>query len=70
MTMPQIVQDIALWWTVLMWGLGSALSTALLLLGLQWAAWKLVREIYGWPTIYRALREYREKHEPRGEDTP
>lgn len=63
--LPNWVNTMAAWWTVLMWVLGAILATLLLILGVQAAAWKAYKEFVGWPTIVKAIRAYNK--EQRGE---
>lgn len=59
-------QTIAYWWVVFIVALGCILSTALLLLAVHLAAWKLVREVVGWPKLVQILREHRQKEDKHG----
>lgn len=56
-----LINNIAAWWTILMWVLGALLTTICLALGVQMAAWKLYKEVKGWPTVFKALQAYHEK---------
>jgi hypothetical protein len=43
--------------------LGSLLATCLLLLALHHVAWKLFRELFGWPKLLKILKEHRRNSE-------
>lgn len=64
--LPSWVNVVAAWWTVLMWLLGALLATFGLVLACQAAAWKIYKELHGWPTIIKAMKAYHNS----GEDAP
>ena len=61
--MSGTLTTIAGYWVVGLWVIGAMVATLALLLALKMLAWKLYREMVGWPLILKAMREYHSKNQ-------
>jgi len=41
------------------WCLGAAIILVALATGVQWLAWRLYKDVVGWPVIAKAMKAYR-----------
>ena len=53
--------ELQYYWNIAMWLIGAAVWTVGGLLALHMLAWKLVKEVVGWPTLIKVLRAYRKQ---------
>ena len=57
------MDDLQYWWNFFMWVLGATIWTLAALHIIQWLAWRVFRELVGWPTLLKILKEHRRRNE-------